>query len=128
MPPQVERRMNADDTIKILTKLEELSARFDALDKRLDQQDRELDCLQSGINGTPQAIGLAGEVRVLKDWREKLEREAPLAMQIKDLVDWQRGINRVLLFVGTPLFGMVLIGLLTLLWGMLTNRIEILVH
>lgn len=140
MPPSAYNRRESDrqlpDILVRLTAIEDMGRNRDKelaefrqlFEKRFDHQDNELNCIQEGINGTAREIGLAGEIRNLKQWRSEVEREQTLLLQLKELVDWQRNITRVLLFVGTPLFGVVLIGVLTLLWGMLTNRIEIVVH
>lgn len=107
---------------------QEVMKRLDNQDQMLRDQNQVLKTINEGINGTIESIGLAGRVREVEKWKLALEQDRPLLLQLKELQEWQIAAGKVLLFVFTPIFGMSILGIITLLWGLLTNRIEILSH
>lgn len=112
-----------------------LIERVDADCEHSERIEKKLDALILSITGTPEVKGMAGHVRDLTAWRDELESESPLIVQLRDLRDAQadltRDLNRILSaikYVGGPLVIAILIGALSLLWGLLTNRIELIFH
>ncbi len=97
-------------------------------DRRMDGIEKKVDCVMEGVAGTTQTIGLAGHVRNLNDWRGELEKEEPLYVQIEKIKAWQYVATRIALgafaVVGIP----IITGVLTLLWLLINNRAEIILH
>lgn len=127
MPPAIQTRLSGEDVGKILAKLSEHDARF-------DKQDKELECIQVGINGTAQEKGLAGDVRDYKAWRLDLEGTPgtssykPLSLQLAEIRAWQNVVTRALVIFGAPIAITILLGALSLLWLLVTNRAELILH
>lgn len=127
MPQTFQTKLSGEDVGKILAKLSEHDARF-------DKQDKELECIQVGINGTAQEKGLAGDVRDYKAWRLDLEGTPgtggykPLSLQLAEIRAWQNVVTRALFIFGVPIALTILMGALTLLWLLVTNRAELVIH
>lgn len=126
MPP--ERRGLSEDEIRTLfARLTTTEEHLKNIDAHLAKQDEQMECVLEAINGTAQVKGLAGHIRDYRDWRAEIEKDAPLAVRLLKIEEFQADVLRLFVWFGVPLVLTVLIGVLGFVWGMLTNNISIVV-
>ena len=61
-------------------------------------------------------------------WRAEIEKKEPLAVQLAAIRVWQKIVGEILVVFFAPLTLAITIGALTLLWLLLTNRAELVIH
>lgn len=110
MPPAIQTHREPD--VDLTARLAQIEQHLTNQDERLDSYDSKLDSILTGLSGTIEKKGLAGRVRDLEDWRQRVD-----AM-----------LNRLIWYVVAPLSMMLLISVLGFLWALWTNKIEVMIH
>lgn len=133
MPPSPFDRRKSDG--EIVATVARLEARLNAQDDVLADLKKQIadiktqgECILGSIVGTPQLKGMAGEVRDLKTWREEIERHKPLELQLAEIRAWQDTITKITMLFFGPVALTILLGALSLIWLLITNRAELIVH
>lgn len=127
MPPYI-KSAPGDDPPDVGTRLAIIEEHLRNQDIQLSKLSLGIECVLASINGTAQTPGSSEKVRQLEDWRVRVEKDGALSLRLHSLEDFNRRVTRILLFVGTPLFGVVLLSVLGLLWGLLTHHFELVIH
>jgi hypothetical protein len=110
MPPTTQAHREPD--IDLTARLAQIEQHLTNQDTRLDDYDAKLDSILIGLSGTIEKKGLAGRVRDLEDWRQRVDAV----------------LNRLIWYVVAPVSMTLLISVLGFLWALWTNKIDIVIR